>query len=354
MPAARLEPLASLTEPKRRSRVIRCALSGTPGPPTVIVKIFERGGGTWTGRRARFENERASLEFLSALGDPQLAPRLYAAHRTQLVLVMEDLGSADTLVKPLLEGRRTDAGRRLLAWARCLGEQHARSAGKRRVFARIRGALPPDRRPGRIDLTPLGLTIDRAAERELADARKTFASPGPFSAFTHDDPCPDNCFRDGDRYRFIDFEFGGFRHALLDGVYWHTQFPTCWCANRVPLALVAKLEQVYREELARGCPAALDDHAFDRAVVRAAFARTFDVFAYASWWLDKDERWGIATVRQRLPTRFRSFATLARSRGVYPALADLADRIAKAIDARFSPGPLPLYPAFRPSSTATA
>lgn len=353
MPGARLEQLATLTEPKRRSRVLRCALTGAPGPATLIVKVFARRGGTQTGRRARFENERASLEFLGALGDPPLAPRLYAAHGTRLVLVMEDLGTPDTLVKPLLEGSRDEAERSLLAWASCLGEQHARTAGRARAFRSVRGAIRRDRRAGRIDVTALGLALGRAADREIADAQRAVARPGRFAALTHHDPCPDNCFRDGDRYRFIDFEFGGYRHALLDGVYWHTQFPTCWCANRIPDAFVPKLERAYREELAKGCPAAADDRAFDLAVVRAAFARTFDVFGYASWWLKRDERWGIATVRQRLPTRFRSFAALARSRDIYPALADLAEKVADALDARFAPEPLPIYPAFRPSRSAT-
>jgi hypothetical protein len=354
MPGARLAPLATLTKANRRSRVLRCALSGAPGPATLIVKVFARSdGGTGAGRRVRFENERASLQFLGLLGDPPLAPRLYAAHRRRLVLVMEDLGTPDTLVQPLLEGSRQDAERGLLAWARCLGEQHARTAGRVRAYRAVRGAISRNVRAAKLDFSVLGLDVSARAKREIEDAQHALARPGPFAALTHHDPCPDNCFREGDRYRFIDFEFGGYRHALLDGVFWHAQFPTCWCANRIPDTFIPKLERAYRAELARGCPAANDDHTFNRAVVAAAFARTFDVLTYASWWLKRDERWGIATVRQRLPTRFRAFATLARSRRVYAALAGLADQAADALDARFAPEPLPVYPAFRRSRSAT-
>jgi hypothetical protein len=349
MPGARLEPLALLTDPKRRSRVLRCALSGVRGARTVILKTFVGRGGTNVPATTRFENERASLELLGSLGDPPLAPRLFAAHRSALTLVMEDLGTPPTLVQPLLEGSARAAERALLSWARCLGDQHARTAkrARHRMGERIHATIDP---------AVIGLAFDVRAERELADLRRALDSPGAFRAFTHNDPCPDNCFREGDRYRFIDFEFGGYRHALLDGVYWHTQFPTCWCANRVPPSLVAKLEAAYRDELGRGCPAAKDDRAFDLAVVRGAAARTLGLLErpMATWWIERDAKWGIATVRQRLPTRFRSFAALARSRKAYPALADFADGAADRIEERFAPEMLPLYPAFRRPRSATA
>jgi hypothetical protein len=59
----------------------------------------------------------------------------------------------------------------------------------------------------------------------------------------------------------------------------------------VPPSLVAKLEAACSEELARGCPAAKDDRAFDLAVVRGAAARTLGLLErrMATWWIERDE-----------------------------------------------------------------
>ena len=47
-----------------------------------------------------------------------------------------------------------------------------------------------------------------------------FGEPGPFLAFTHGDPAPTNNHVAGDEVRLLDFEYGGFRHALYDITAW--------------------------------------------------------------------------------------------------------------------------------------
>lgn len=209
LPGTSLEPIARLTKPGRRSRVVRCAVSGPGAPSTVVVKIFERPGGTNLSIGARFANEQATLALLGSLDGPPFAPRLFAAHRGRRALVMEDLGTPETLVDPLLHGRPAEAERALLAWARCLGEQHARTAGKRRALRALRGEAPDEEHLARVETSVIGVELQPLARRELADVARALRAPKGFGAVTHHDPCPDNSFRDGDRFRFIDFEFGG-------------------------------------------------------------------------------------------------------------------------------------------------
>ena len=59
-------------------------------------------------------------------------------------------------------------------------------------------------------------------------------NPGPFHAYIHGDPCPDNVFFIDGEMLLIDFEFGRFGHALRDALYGRMPFPTCWCCNRLP------------------------------------------------------------------------------------------------------------------------
>lgn len=315
-----------------------------------MVKRFDLEMGTDTSLQARYMNERLSLEFLASLGDPPVAPLPFGADDEMRLIVMEDLGDPPTLVQPLV-GSDPDAARTALrSFAACLGDQHARTSGRHADFDPSHEATTMKTAPSLdvIDPSPLGLTLTPIVRSELEDVSVALAEPGGFSAFIHGDPCPDNCFRDGDRYRFIDFEFGAFGYALLDGVYWHTQFPTCWCASRVGDALSDELEGVYRDAFAEGCPLARVDSEFDRAVVRACAARTFG-FLHPKWsgWLSQDRPWGLAGIRARVPTRLRSFATQAERRGLYPASAAFARTVANAVDERFSPGDLPLYPALR-------
>ena len=81
---------------------------------------------------------------------------------------------------------------------------------------------------------------------DIGHVAQVMADPGPFLAYTHGDACPDNSVLAGDRLRLFDYEFGNFRHALLDGVYGWIRFPTCWCVRDIPASVVSEMETVYR------------------------------------------------------------------------------------------------------------
>src|SRR5262245_14270761 len=136
---------------KGRSRVYRLAVAG--GPVTsVIVKASVgdeqnpyvvgddvRGRAFW-----RFCNEWAGCAMLGPLG---LGPTAYAADAERGVLLMEDLGQGQTLAEMLTGEDPEAATAALLAYARTLGELHARTLGAEaawRDLRRARGGAPRD------------------------------------------------------------------------------------------------------------------------------------------------------------------------------------------------------------------
>ena len=87
-------------------------------------------------------------------------------------------------------------------------------------------------------------------------------NPGPWLALIHGDPCPDNAVIVGNGVRLIDYESARPAHALIDGIYLRMGFPTCWCAGQIPSSVVERIESVYRTEIGKSIPIALDARAF--------------------------------------------------------------------------------------------
>jgi hypothetical protein len=155
--------------------------------------------------------------------------------------------------------------------------------------------------------------------------------------------------------RFFDFEFAGFRHALLDAAYLHLPFPTCWCVARLPDGLPDALEAAYRRELASACAPARDDAAFARAMTHAV---AYWTLASVNWGmkraLESNGQWGISSVRQRHPLRLSNFADRAERLGHLPALAQTARALAAKLRELWPADEtvMPLYPPFRDPATA--
>jgi len=176
-------------------------------------------------------------------------------------------------------------------------------------------------------------------------------NPGSFLAYTHGDPCPDNCLLSDSKVRLVDFEIAAFHHALIDGVYGRIHFPTCWCVNRIEQRIVHRMESAYRAELAKGCPEATDDAQFYRAVVEACayWVLTLCQFDTIPALLKKDDQWGISTMRQRVLMRFEMFAQATEEFGHLQAMGvtfrNMAAKLRRLWPAEA--GEMPYYPAFR-------
>lgn len=380
-----------ISDPDRRNQLLRCHLVQAPAGTPVTVMVKRRRPGDYdpeahhTAATRGLYRDWAGLQFLSELGaeiGTEIAgsPRFYAGDRAAGLILMEDLGSARRLDDHLLDGTAEEAERGLLMLAAALGRMHAATIGREADYVRIRGALGPGDGPAAREAdaadveragktlaeqcAALGVTPPAGLSQDVTATAASVAEPGPFLAYTHGDPCPDNSAvylasrgHSADAFRLIDFEIGGYRHALRDGVYGRVRFPTCWCVRDIPEPVIKRMEDAYRTELIKGCPAAADDALYARALVLscAAWILTTLGWSLASA-IQADREWGVATERQRILLRLPAFATLARQVGHLEALGETADRLNAALSTRWAdnPAPIDLYPAFTRGTRATA
>jgi hypothetical protein len=364
----RLVDATPLTETGRRNVVLRCRNLSGGAPASVVIKHVvadnydPENTTSWDVRR--FFSDWAGAAFLSTLPNvPSSGPRFYAGDRASGFFILEDLGPHRSLVAPLLEGTAASATTALRTFVTALGRLHATTIGQSASFESLCRAIHP---PGAVsdpagaefseqakrfqdDCEALGVRAEARLQQELGTVGDTISNPGPFLAYIHGDPCPDNVFFAGEQLRLIDFEFGRFGHALLDGIYGRMMFPTCWCANRLPGGLVTQMESVYRAELAAGCPEAQDDRVFETALVHACtfwVVNTLDRHLERA--LGEDRPWGIATMRPRLLARLEAFIATAEEFNQLPAVRGTVSRLLEVLDKRWPEAPpLPLYPAFR-------
>lgn len=352
-----------------RSHVYRYAVrSESPDvPESVIVKRAATVGSESYepdaphGPAWRLFNDWAGLQFLTELAGPSSpAPKYYGGNRNVGLIVLEDLESGAQLDQLLLGEDRTAAVDGLMALMTALGRMHAMTIGRREAFDKVRDSLGPRQarpEPDRAvaeqkrklrEFTEAAGVSDRSGLTADFEALELFLDEeGPFMAYSHRDPCPDNCLVVGSEMRLLDFEFGDYRHALLDGVYGRMHFPSCWCVNRLPVPVYGQMEQVYRHELAKGCPEAADIELFERAVVEASAWLLLPTLSPAL--LKEDARWGISTTRQRALVRLDRFAEASAAVGHLELLGATARDLATALRQQWpsEADEMPLYPAFR-------
>ncbi|MBO0858152.1 MAG: phosphotransferase [Chloracidobacterium sp.] len=351
-----------------RSKVSRYPVLEGPqcAPKSVIIKQAVAVGRevynpeTPDGPAWRLFNEWAGLRFLTeSSGGASPTPVFYAGDRDHGLLALEDLGVSNGLDRALLGADPAYAEAMLVAFAATVGRMHALTIGKQAEFERIRGGLgprrsnPPDDGGKRLakllsDMAQVvGVETTWGIAEELRGVTRNLVEPGPFLAYLHHDPCPDNCLITDDGLKLIDFEFGGYGHALGDGIYGRIHFPTCWCVNRLPQHIPPKMEDAYRAELVKGCPEAVDDERFYRATVEACAACIIN--SHNAMTLQADHRWGISTTRQRALLRFDIFWKMTENYGHLKAVGATIHSIANKLRAQWpaEADAMPYYPAFR-------
>ncbi|HEY3283156.1 MAG TPA: phosphotransferase [Armatimonadota bacterium] len=365
---AKMEPLGGSS----RSHVARCRILDAPEgvPASVVVKQakgdddgpFNPDVAPPSSPAWRFYNDWVGAQLLTEVCPrAQVGPRFLGGHRSLGFIILEDLGEGESLADVLLgdsSGRARDA---LMAFAAALGRMHSATVGREDDCRRLRDALTPplpkEAAPApapysqfREACGSLGVALPSEAEKALEAVAASMSEPGPFLAYTHGDPCPDNTRLLDGGLRLIDFEFGAYRHALLDGVYGRLPFPTCWCANRLPSEIPSRMEAAYRAELVKGCPEASADALFLRAVVEATAHWTCNTTGWhLPGALEGDHEWGVSTMRQRVLLRLDNLAVLTEESGHLEPLGAGARAMAQRLRAVWPADivEMPLYPAFR-------
>lgn len=232
-------------------------------PRSVIVKWIRDDP---SGRRsdpAQAGAERASLVFLESRG-LDVAPRWLGSDDGTASVVIEDLLDHVPLAE-LLRARDPAATDGLVAFATTLGSLHAATAGSAGEFAALHRLGPADLERARrwvlgggwnwelVDLAQLGVAATPGTQVEMERVRRALLDEGPFTALSNGDAGANNAMVSLAGTRIIDWEHGGFRHALLDAVCLHVPSPI-WVsvADPVPLGVA----DAYRRALAAGVSAA--------------------------------------------------------------------------------------------------
>jgi hypothetical protein len=125
-------------------------------------------------------------------------------------------------------------------------------------------------------------------------------------------------------------------------------FTTCWCANRIPLQVVARFENRYREKLLHGCPAAKEDAVWETALANiCGYTLLRTIGMHLEDGLKEDSQWGRASIRQRVMARLQAFILTSEELHKLPALQAAARQLLTTLQMRWPETPqLHLYPAF--------
>lgn len=236
-----------------RSVVVRARRSDTH--ETVVVKRYDAGraGEGWA-------RETAALTALT--GVRSVAPALVAAKATPPVVVMEDLGSGDSVATALLAADPLTAGQAVVDWAEAVADLHAATwndVGRFEVaLSDLGGPGPPKSRAMpdvladgverlRRAADPLGIEVSEQVTDEIvAIAARLDDEVQVLSPF---DACPDNNIRTATGLRLIDFEGATVAHPAWDVAYLRVPWPSCWCAWRMPDTVADRAQQAWQARL---------------------------------------------------------------------------------------------------------
>ena len=254
-----------------------------------------------------FRNEWASLDFLTSLtSQARLGPRLIASDRQIGLVVLEDLGSVQTVQDVLYGPDRQAAMDALLGMGRKLGQIQNKTFGRESEFLSSQAALGAKTTlcDANLDcrahleelhacLSALDIPLDPRFDRALLDMENAIHGPGHFRTFVHNDAGPHNFVVTDSGVQLLDFEFAGYGHGLLDVVCARLAFPPAFRGRVLPMEIVRQLEAAYRAELISLRPEASDDRLFTKAVAQAcahwAFSKLIGVWDYLDERLSQGE-----------------------------------------------------------------
>lgn len=363
-------------------RILRCrVLPPRAGlPETVIVKHSvprpEPGHADW--HIYAILNDWAAGLYLGQLAAP-FAPHFYCADLRHRIVVMEDLGAGTTPdTYSLLFGDDAErAAESLVEHVALFGRLHAATCRTARDYLSIRDSLgcPEPERPlysnswsrarlrsstedeiraaisrYRAALETVDVLPPSGAESEIAlVTAKIEDQPGDFLAYCKgDQEIPNDAIRVGARLRLFDFNVGGLRHALIEGMPGRM---TWGCHGRFPEDLMAKMDDAYRRELAVGCKAVADAGVYRRAL--ALTGARWHLFHVTSRLADAVRRDGargpMTTLRQQFLAWTDAFVRLARDDGAVPGLVETARRLAVRLRSQWPSDvhSIPYYPVFQ-------
>ena len=186
------------------------------------------------------------------------------------------------------------------------------------------------------------------------------------TVYLHGDICPDNVYFQGNEIRLIDFEFGDYGHALIDGTYLRMSMPSCWCSKAVPDNVLHRMEAIYRDELKSRLDLAADDSIYNKQLVYAcaywiirALQSLHEIKLIDNEWIcpsgpvDSDSKWEPKenAFRPRILSRLAAFITCAKFTGHLPQLCKASTHLLSHLKKTWPEAQnIDVFPVFKPSS----
>lgn len=337
--------------------VVRVRVVSSPFslPKTLVIKHYRGSAGQTPDP---FATEAASYQLFTALTSEQrMCPEPIGHDGKLRVLVLSDLGRAPTLEDKL----RTATGdaarvaeRALLSWARALGRVHATTARREADFnallRRLGGtgksrdaeaSAAVEHLPG-VLREQLGVDTPAAVLEQVAAAVGR-ATAGRFRAFSPVDLSPENNLVTGSGVRFLDFEHGCVRNALIDVAHLRAPFAFWSGALGLPAGMSDAMIAAWRSEVLPTWPKLADEEAFAAGLL--------DSQLLCVWSQTAGELPTVAAGSANRPPALESWwRELSRQAATSGAdeVAEHSGRVAAALDDRFGPDlELPMYQAFR-------
>jgi hypothetical protein len=348
-----------------RSVVVRARVAASPFslPRTLVLKRYLE---PLDRHCDSFVREAASYQLFTALAsEDRMCPELFAHGADSRMVVLEDLGGAPTLADKLLGDDARGAERALLSWSRSLGRLHATTAGREADFDALERRLtPPERKdPLAVDGVAALAELPALLEAELgiptpagaiehSRRSRLLMETGRHRAFSPSDSCPDNNLITSRGVRFLDFEGGCVRNAILDAAYLRVPFPSCWCPFALPAGMTDAMLAGWRAEVRVVWPDLDDDSVL---LPRLLDAQLFWVWLTTWQFFSRPEaaQSHSSSLADTPPDtvvlieRWLHLAEAAEAAGV-DDVANHSARVCDALRVRFNRhDPLPLYPAFR-------
>ena len=323
-------------------------------------------------------NDWAASEFLNNVPSTiPLSPLLYGGSREFGLIVLEDLGDGEVpcTSDALLGDSAELAEQTLIEHVSLIGRLHASTIGRDTEYRRIRqrlGALPkperlyqdpwPEAQSGPIPANEIegaiklyraafeavGISPQPGVADEISFVTETVeACPKIFLAYCKGDQnmAGDYIRRHGIP-RLFDFNTGGFRHALIEGMPGRM---TWGCMMRIPSRILPLMDTAYRAQLMERHPE-ISEREFSQAMVEAgARWHIFHVIHRLPDALVGDRQRGLTSLRQQMIAWLAAFADLSEEFCGMWALGVSSRRIVERLCNIWPDevAELPYYPAFR-------
>ena len=344
-------PLRAVGEPfpgSRRTLVVRAVdLSGR----SFVLKRYLSDEG-----HEAYAREASALEVLAGVAP---TPSLVAESDDPRLVVMDDLGDGTHLADALLGADPGLATTTLSGWAAAVAGLHVagndvRDAFEAGVRARSSEPIEVDYLPGQLAevvvvwtrlAAALGVTVPHGTFDVLATVPARFRVDA--SSLSAADMCPDNNLVGDAGLVVLDFEFALWRPIVWDAAYLTVPWPTCWCAWSLEASSAQHALQRWRDTVAVAWPevhGADFDHDLDLAT--EAWAWLAGSWCLADLVDGEPQRVNRVKPMPRMPNRVLRFLRTAAAGRALPELADVALRLARAVETTYAAADVPLAPAF--------